>query len=116
MTGRTRIRQRPPITREDLTAILAEQVMKWGVAPDRFLMERRKWLPRWRFRPAERIEDAFRLLNAIDPAEYIMTGRGSEDFCVRVRLRNGGVGEARHKSEARAITYAVARAIGVDFT
>jgi hypothetical protein len=102
------------VTTEDLSAILAARVMKWGIAPDRFLLDGRRWLPRWRFRPTERIEDAFRLLDAIDPAEYVMSAHGGEDFCVRVRLRNGGVGEASHKSKAYAITYAVARAIGVD--
>jgi hypothetical protein len=101
---------------KDLTAILAARVMKWGVAPDRFLLGGRRWLPRWRFRPAERIEDAFRLLEALDPEEYDMRSRGTGDFWVRVLLHNGASGEASDKSKARAITYAVARAIGVDVT
>jgi hypothetical protein len=90
--------------------------MKWGVAPDRFILEGRRWLPRWRFRPVERIEDAFRLIEALDPEEYDMAGRGADNFSVRIRLENGGHGEASDKSKARAITYAVARAIGVDVT
>ena len=79
---RTRIRNHKPkrVTIEDLTSILAVQVMKWGVAPDRFILEGRRWLPRWRFRPTERIEDAFRLLAALDPEEYDMAGRGAEQF------------------------------------
>jgi hypothetical protein len=104
------------MTMEDLTSILAAQVMKWGVAPDRFILEGRRWLPRWRFRPAERVEDAFRLLEALDPEEYDMTGRRAENFRVRILLHNGGVGEASDKSKACAITHAVARAIGVDVT
>ena len=118
MQGRMRSRSRMPkcTMTQDLTAILAERVMKWGVAPDRFLLDGRRWVPRWRFRPAERIEDAFRLLETLDPAEYFMQGQGAECFAVRVRLRNGGIGEASGKSKARTITYAVARAIGVDIT
>ena len=104
------------LTTEDLAGILAARVMKWGVAPDRFLLEGRRWLPRWRFQPAERIEDAFRLLEALDPEEYDMARRGANHFCVRIRLENGGNVEASDKSKARAITYAVARAIGVDVT
>jgi hypothetical protein len=102
-------------TAEDLTGILAERVMKWGVAPDRFLMGGRRWLPRWRFQPTKSIQDAFRLLEALNPEEYIMRGRRAEEFWVRVRLHKGGVGEASNKSKACAITYAIARAIGVDF-
>jgi hypothetical protein len=118
MNGRARIDERGPkrTMTEDLTAILSERVMRWGVAPDRFILEGRRWLPRWRFRPVERIEDAFRLLDALDPEEYDMAGRGAEHFRVRILLHNGGIGEASDKSRARAITYAVARAIGVDAT
>jgi hypothetical protein len=104
------------MTVKELTAVLAERVMKWGVAPGRFLMDGRRWLPRWRFQPTERIEDAFRLLEALDPEAYDMAGRGAGNFSVRIRLGNGGHGEASDKSKARAITYAVARAIGVDVT
>jgi hypothetical protein len=104
------------MTVKELSAVLAERVMKWRVAPDRFLLDGRRWLPRWRFQPAEKIEDAFRLLEALDPGEYDMAGRGADNFCVRIRLENGGVGEASDKSKARAITYAVARAMGVDAT
>jgi hypothetical protein len=116
--GRTRIRNHKPkrVTIEALTSILAMQVMKWGVAPDRFLMEGRKWLPRWRFQPTNRIEDAFRLIEALDPEEYTMGGRGADEFWVCVRLHNGGIGEANDRSKTLAITYAVARAIGADAT
>jgi len=96
------------VTSEDLSATLAARVMKWGVAPDRFILEGRRWLPRWRFRPVERIEDAFRLIEALDPEEYDMAGRGADNFSVRIRLENGGHGEASDKSKARAI--------GVDVT
>ena len=118
MTGRTGIGKSKPkdVTTEDLTAILAARVMRWDVAPDRFLMDGRRWLPRWRFQPTKSIQDAFRLLEAANPEEYIMRGRGVDEFWVRVRLHSGGVGEASDKSKACAIASAVARAIGVDFT
>ena len=101
---------------QDLTAILARRVMNWDVAPDRFLLDGRCWLPRWRFQPTRNIQDAFRLLEAANPEEYIMRGGRADEFWVRVRLRDGGIGEASDKSKACAITYAVARAIGVDVT
>jgi len=33
---------------------LAVGVMGWTVAPDRFLMGRRRWIPRWRFQPTRK--------------------------------------------------------------
>ena len=118
MNSRVRINKQAPegTTPKELTAVLAARVMKWGVAPNRFLLDGRRWVPRWRFRPAEKIEDAFRLLEALNPEEYDMAGRRSDNFCVRIRLDNGAIGEASDESKARAITYAVARAIGIDVT
>jgi hypothetical protein len=118
MNRRARINKRAPTgsIAKELISILAVRVMKWGVAPERFLMDGRRWLPRWRFQPIERIEDAFRLLEALGPKEYTMAGRGADNFCVQIRLHNGGISEASYKSKAQAITYAVAQAIGVDVT
>jgi len=50
------------MTSDVVTARLAERVMGWSVAPDRYLIGNRSWIPRWRFQPLERLEDAFRLL------------------------------------------------------
>jgi hypothetical protein len=36
------------MTAEHLTSVLAERVLQWRVAPDRFLTGKRAWLPRWR--------------------------------------------------------------------
>jgi hypothetical protein len=97
---------------DQLTRVLAEQVMHWGVAPDRFLVGKRSWIPRWRFQPTKSLEDAFRLLEAADPSEYSIA---RQDGVLTVRVLIGGtVGEARDASKPRAITYAVARAIGLD--
>src|SRR4051794_6909280 len=97
---------------EALASLLAQRVMRWDVAADRFLMGERRWSPRWRFQPTEKLEDAFRLLDAADPIEYRIDGGGGT---LRVRVRIGRtVGEAQSDSRARAITYAIARAIGID--
>ena len=54
-------------------------------------MGHRRWLPRWRFQPAENLMDAFRLLEGAAPAEYSMSG-GSDGgflrgFCLDVIIR-----------------------------
>jgi hypothetical protein len=101
------------MTTDRLTAILAERVMGWGVGPDRFLMGHRRWLPRWRFQPANRLEDAFRLLEQAAPLEYTMGAAANGRFWVRVRIGKA-IGQARDRSKPRAITLAVARAIGIE--
>ena len=100
------------MTNDRLTAILAELVMGWGVGPDRFMMDGRRWLPRWRFRPTENLTDAFKVLEKAAPQEYSM-GADVRGFWVRVRIGTT-VGEARSTSKPRAVTFAVARAVGID--
>jgi len=97
---------------ENLTAILAHRVMGWRTGVDRFLMPGRGWTPAWKFQPTKRLSDAFRLLEAVGPSASSITREGG-CFVVRVEL-GGTIGEARDRSKARAITYAIARAIGVD--
>jgi hypothetical protein len=101
------------VTNDQLAAILAERVMGWTVGPDRFLMGNRGWMPRWRFQPAERLEDAFRLLGWAAPQEYSICGDDKGNIHVRVRV-DGSAGEARGTSTPSVITYAVARAVGVE--
>jgi hypothetical protein len=98
---------------ETLTGELASRVLGWVAAPDRFLMGGRRWLPRWRFRPAENLADAFQLLEAASPEQWTMGGDKAGDFSVRVQLR-GVIGEARNGSKPRAITLALARALGLE--
>jgi hypothetical protein len=100
------------MTAEALTAELAQKVMGWGVAPDRFLIGNRSWIPRWRFQPLERLEDAFRLLEKAQPEQYSMDGGPDGAFSVRVRI-GGRLGKARDDSKPRAITLALARALGL---
>jgi len=99
------------ITRtEDLTAVLARLVMGWDIAPERFLVGKRRWMPRWRFQPTEGLEDAFRLLEAAAPQQYTLGREGKGLFWVQVQI--GRVtGHARDLSKPRAITLAVARAL-----
>ena len=103
--------QMPPTTTEDVTALLAQRVMGWDVAPDRFLLGHRRWIPRWRFQPIEKLEDAFRLLEAAAPQEYVMGCRGGR-FWVRVQI-GPHTGEAQDQSKPRAIALAVARALQI---
>ena len=101
------------MTNEHLTAMLAEKVMDWRVGPERFLSGNRRWLPRWCFQPAERVEDANRLLERAAPQEYSM--HRTQDGRLRVKVCiAGATGEAVESSQARAITFAIARALGLE--
>jgi hypothetical protein len=94
---------------EDLTTMLARKVMRWDVAPERFLLGKRGWIPRWRFQPTERLEDAFRLLEEAGPRRYTMHRDGPGPFCVQVQIGEE-TGTAQDLSKPRAITLAVAGA------
>jgi len=98
---------------ERLTALLAQRVMGWTVGPDRFMMGNRGWTPRWRFQPAEKLEDAFRLLEEAAPQEYSIYGDAKGSIHVRVQIA-GSTGEARGTSKPLAIAHAVARAVGIE--
>lgn len=100
------------MTDNRLAAILAQRVMGWTVGPERFTMRGRRWLPRWRFQPATRLEDAFRLLQSVAAQEYA-TGGDNGLFWARVRV-GGNTAEAHEATQARAITFAVARALGIE--
>jgi hypothetical protein len=101
------------MTNDQLTAILAERAMGWSVGPDRFTIGGRRWLPRWRFQPAERLDDAFRLLEQTAPQEYSMGSAEKGGFWVKVRVVDS-IGEASETSKPRAITFAVARALELE--
>jgi hypothetical protein len=100
------------MTLDQLTAVLAERVMGWTVGPERFLMGNGKWLSRWKFQPAEKVEDALRLLESAAPQEFAIQGDQTGITRVRVRIA-GAVGETAEVSLPLAITHAVARAIGI---
>jgi hypothetical protein len=87
--------------------------MGWIVGPDRFMTGKRGWLPRWRFQPAEKLEDAFRLLEAAAPEEYTISGDDKGTVHVRVRI-HGATGEARGSSSPLAISRAIGGAVGIE--
>lgn len=87
--------------------------MGWKVAADRYLMVNRRWLPRWRFQPAEKLEDAFRLLEQAAPRNYRICGDDTGSFHVTVQIAER-TGEANGPCKPLTITYAIARAIGIE--
>jgi hypothetical protein len=99
------------VTANLLTGLLAQRVLGWTVGPDRFLTGGRQWLLTWRFQPLKRLEDAFQLVNGAAPEEYTL-GSEKGGFWAKVRI-GGATGEA-HESQARAMTLAIARAIGLE--
>jgi hypothetical protein len=101
------------VSNDQLTAVLAERVMGWTVGPERFSMGNREWMPRWRFQPTEKLEDAFRLLEEAGPREYSICGDDKGSIHVRVRI-DGTAGEARGTSKPLTLTYAIARAVGIE--
>jgi hypothetical protein len=98
---------------ERLTAELARRVMGWAVAPDRFLTGQRGWMPRWRFQPTNKLEDAFRVLEAANPEFYRMGSKQRGTFVAEVCI-NGKVGKSEGDSKPLGITLAVARALGLE--
>ena len=100
-------------TTEQLTVLLAERVMRWGVAPDRFLTGNRRWMPRWRFQPTKKLTDAIRLLEAAMPEEYSMAVDARGYSWVKVRI-GGNNAQASDRSKPLAICRAVAAAYGIE--
>ena len=103
---------RDSITQQRLTTFLAERVLGWSEGPDRFLRGKRSWLPKWRFQPLVNFKDAFVLLEAAAPNTYRMDADATGEFRVRLEIK-GCVGEARDRLIARAISIAIARALGI---
>jgi hypothetical protein len=95
---------------EKLIKILAELVMGWRVSPDRFLMSDRRWLPRWRFRPTEKIEHALWLMEKAKPQKYSIEGDATGNIHAKVQVGETW-GEACATSMARAICQAIAKAV-----
>ena len=100
-------------TTKQLTDMLAERVMGWRLAPGRYIKSGRGWVPRWRFRPTEKLEDAFRLFEPAAPQKYSLSGDDKGNIHVLVRIA-GAQGKARGTSTPLAITYAIARALGIE--
>lgn len=112
MRRTTSLTSRHAIPTKGLTAILAERVMGWSVGPDRFLMGGRRWLPRWRFQPLVSLEDAFRLLDSAG-STYTLTTDEKRAFTAEVQVGDR-TGKASGEPKARAVTIALARALGLE--
>ena len=91
---------------------LAQEVLHWRVGPDRFITGNRSWLPKWRFNPLERLDDAFMVLDRSGSSRYAIVKAGGA--CEVEVECNGRVGRATGNSRSRAITMAVARSIGLE--
>jgi hypothetical protein len=101
------------MTSKQLTATITQRVMGWTVAPDRFMTGNRGWIPRSRFRPTERIQDAFKLLVAAAPAEYDLGGAKGKPSWARIRIGTASA-EASAPSLPLAICLAIAKALGIE--
>jgi hypothetical protein len=98
------------VTEEALTGLLAERVMRWRIAPGRYLTAGRSWLSASRFKPFARLEHAFLLLDTAR-AVYNLSGSAGV-FTARVRVGRG-VGTACGPLKARTITLALSQALGI---
>jgi hypothetical protein len=96
---------------EQFIGLLAERVMSWKVCPDRFIKSGRTWIPRSRFRPMVRLEDAFLLLDRA-AAAFGLTSAGGV-FTAEVRVGNR-TGKATGEPKAKTITLALAQALGIE--
>jgi hypothetical protein len=90
---------------------LARQVLGWKVAPNRFIKSGRSWIPKWRFNPLERLEDAFHLLDLVASGYRLEVCEGGM-FTAEVRV-GSRTGKTSGELKARTITLAVAEAFGL---
>lgn len=100
-----------PIDINILTPLLAERVMGWKVAPDRFMKSGRSWIPRWRFQPFVSLADAFELLDRATHT-YTLTS-DSRTFTAEVCIDSRS-GTASGQVKPEVIAIAIARALGID--
>jgi hypothetical protein len=91
---------------------LVQTILGWNAGPDRFMMSRRRWLPRWRFQPTKNIADAFRLLGAAKIVEYTLHGVAKGVYWVKVRT-NSASAEASGSNLPLTICVAIARVYGI---
>jgi hypothetical protein len=102
------------IAHEDarLTDELARKVLGWRPTPDRFIKSGRRWIPKWRFNPLARLEDAFTLLDHAGGA-YVLSVGSDRVFAAEVRIGER-IGMASGEPKARAVTLAIARALHIE--
>src|SRR5580693_5422407 len=111
-TGRTRHRATALNDIQKLTSKLA-RLLGWKIAPNRYVLGNRKWLPRWRFQPAKNIADSFRVLEAAGVEEYVLHCGLNGLYRVQLRTRHASA-EAAGPSLPLAICLAIARVHHID--
>jgi hypothetical protein len=99
------------ITEEALAAALAQRVLGWQTAPNRYITSGRSWIPRWRFAPFSRLDDALLLLDRAS-SNYKLTMFKGGTFTAEVHVDNR-IGKAFGEPKARTITTALVRALGL---
>ena len=100
------------MTNERLTEKLASQILGWKTAPGRFIKPNRSWLPNCRFAPLTNLDQAFDLLERIN-GTFTLSTVESGLFQVEVHVGDR-VGKASGEPKARAITLALAQALGIE--
>jgi hypothetical protein len=95
-----------------VTEELAQRVMGWKVTRDRFIKPGRSWMPRWRFAPLTRLEDAFELLDRAG-SDYILARAKGRAFTAKVRAY-GRTARASGDHKSRTITTALSLTLGLD--
>jgi hypothetical protein len=90
---------------------LARRLLAWKVGPDRFIKSGRSWIPKWRFKPLARLEDAFLLLDRAG-GTYVLSVGSDGVFTAEVRVGER-IGRASGEPKARTITLAISRVLGI---
>jgi hypothetical protein len=112
VAGKAQTSKKPLVDEDRLTVQLAQTVMHWRVVPDRFIKSGRSWIPKWRFSPFTRIEDAFLLLDHAG-GTYTLSLDRKGVFATQIRI-GGRVGKASGDSKPQTITLAIAKALGLE--
>jgi hypothetical protein len=92
---------------------LAEHIFYWRVSPNRFLTGNRCWLPRWKFQPTTKLNDALRVLEGLEPQEFSISADRKDGYCAKVTIADRVI-YGRDKSKPMAICRAVAAVLGID--
>jgi hypothetical protein len=98
------------VTDRQLADALAERVLGWRPAPDRYIKSGRSWITRSRFRPLTDIRDALRLADALTKDYSLLANPGG--FTAEVR-HSGRIGRATARNQTRAVSLAVGKVIGI---
>lgn len=99
------------MTLDDLAAVLAKRFLGLRPTRDRFMKPDGSWMPRWRFAPFSRLEDAFLLLDRA-ASEFTLSKVDGGTFTAEVRI-GGRTGRAGGDNKAQTISLAIANAVGM---